>query len=59
TKVKPEPGVAVAVQKILVTNDLKRTAAAVGELYSLRWQIEMFHPHYPSSAGLYLRRWAA
>jgi hypothetical protein len=48
TKVKPQQGVAVAVQKILMTNDRKRSAAVVVELYSLRWQIETDHPHHPS-----------
>jgi hypothetical protein len=28
-------------------------AMAVAELYLTRWQIEVFHPHYPSSERLY------
>jgi hypothetical protein len=56
TKVKPELGVAVDVQKILVTNDLKRTAAAVVELYSLRWQIELFFKELKSTLGLHQYR---
>jgi hypothetical protein len=56
TKVKPEQGVAVEVQKILVTNDLKRTAAALVELYSLRWQIELFFKELKSTLGLHQYR---
>jgi len=56
TKVKPEPGVAVEVQKVLVTNDRKRTAAAVVELYALRWQIELFFKELKSTLGLHRYR---
>ena len=42
TKVKPEEGVGVPVQKILVRNDPKRTAAVWGERSTRRWQIELF-----------------
>jgi hypothetical protein len=56
TKVKPAPGVAVEVQKILVTNDRKRTAAAVVELYTLRWQIELFFKELKSTLGLHQYR---
>lgn len=56
TKVKPERGVAVAVQKILMTNDLQRPAAAVVELYSLRWQIELFFKELKSTLGLHQYR---
>jgi hypothetical protein len=56
TKVKPEQGVAVEVQKILVTNDLKRAAAAVVELYALRWQIELFFKELKSTLGLHQYR---
>jgi hypothetical protein len=56
TKVKPAPGVTVEVQKILVSNDLKRTAAAVVELYSLRWQIELFFKELKSTLGLHQYR---
>jgi DDE superfamily endonuclease len=45
--------------KILMTNDLKLSVRDVVELYSLRWQIEMSHPNYPSSYSLYRERWAA
>jgi hypothetical protein len=53
TKLKPEAGKPVPVQKILMTNDRQRSAAALVELYSLRWQIEVYQPEYPSSAHLY------
>jgi hypothetical protein len=56
TKVKPELGVAVEVQKILVTNDLKWSAATVVELYSLRWQIELFFKELKSTLGLHQYR---
>lgn len=56
TKVKPAKGEAVEVQKILVTNDLKRTAAAVVALYSLRWQIELFFKELKSTLGLHQYR---
>jgi hypothetical protein len=56
TKVKPQQGVSVEVQKILMTNDLKRTAAAVVELYSLRWQIELFFKELKSTLGLHQYR---
>ena len=56
TKVKPQQGVAVEIQKILMTNDRKRTAAAVVELYSLRWQIELFFKELKSTLGLHQYR---
>ena len=56
TKVKPQQGVAVEVQKILMTNDRQRTAAAVVELYSLRWQIELFFKELKSTLGLHQYR---
>jgi Transposase DDE domain len=56
TKVKPEVGGAVEVQKILVTNDLTGTAAAVVERYSLRWQIELFFKELKGTLGLHQYR---
>lgn len=53
TKGKPVPGGAVDVQKILVTNDLTRTAASVVELYTLRWQIELFFKELKSTLGFH------
>jgi hypothetical protein len=54
--VKGQP---VKVQKILLTNDLERTTEDIIEIYTLRWQIEMCHPHHPSNDTLYHRRHAA
>jgi hypothetical protein len=56
TMVKPKPGGAVTVQKILITNDRKRSAAALVELYSLRWQIELFFKELKSTLGLHQYR---
>lgn len=56
TTVKPKQGVAVEVQKILVSNDLKRSAAALVELYALRWQIELFFKELKSTLGLHQYR---
>ena len=47
---------------VLVTTLLDAAAypaSDLAELYRRRWQAEMFHPHYPSSAGLYHGRRAA
>src|SRR5262249_57172364 len=56
TTMKPKQGVAVEVQKILISNDLKRSAAALVELYSLRWQIELFFKEVKSTLGLHQYR---
>src|SRR5262249_17012370 len=50
TKEKPQAGEPVKVQKVLLTNALSLSAAAVVALYDLRWQIDITHPHYTSSA---------
>jgi hypothetical protein len=50
TKVKPEPGKAVQVQKILGSKDRKRSAAAVVERYAVRWHMETCQADYASSA---------
>jgi hypothetical protein len=39
--------------KILMTNAIHMSVAEVIELYSLRWQIEVYQPDYASSASLY------
>jgi hypothetical protein len=47
---------------VLVTTLLDRRrypARAIARVYEQRWQVEMFHPHYPSSACLYRGRRAA
>ena len=51
TKVKPQKGKPVAVQKILMTNDHQRSAATLVELYALRWQIELFFKELKSTLG--------
>jgi hypothetical protein len=56
TKLKPQMGKPVAVQKILMTNDRKRSAAALVELYVLRWQIELFFKELKSTLGLHQYR---
>jgi hypothetical protein len=44
----------------LLTNVPAEVAAArIALWYYWRWQIEMSHPHYPSSDSLYRGRWAA
>jgi hypothetical protein len=48
---KPQVGRKPAVQKILMTNDLNMTTAAVIELYQLRWQIELFFKELKSTLG--------
>jgi Transposase DDE domain len=52
TKEEPQPGQAVRVQKILVTNAVDWSAARVVELYDLRWQIELFFKELKSTLGL-------
>lgn len=56
TKEKPKRGQAVEVQKILMTNDRLRSAAEVVELYTLRWQIELFFKELKSTLGLHQYR---
>jgi hypothetical protein len=50
-------------QELLVVTTLldaeRYTKEEVTDLYHERWHAEMFHPHYPSSAGLYRGRRAA
>jgi DDE family transposase len=62
TKEKPKAGERVTVQKILLTNDVTRSAAQVVQLYDLRWQIELFFKELKGTLGLHcyrLRRFAA
>jgi IS4 transposase len=51
TREKPQPGQKPKVQKILLTNDRSLSAAAVVELYDLRWQIELFFKELKSTLG--------
>jgi len=56
TKEQPQAGEAVAVQKILMTNAVSWTAAAVVTLYDLRWQIELFFKECQGTLGLHRYR---
>jgi hypothetical protein len=47
----PQPGQAVDVQKILMTNDESLSHRDVIELYQLRWQIELFFKELKSTLG--------
>jgi hypothetical protein len=51
TKEAPKARQAVSVQKILMTNDTRLTAAEVVNLYDLRWQIELFFKELKSTLG--------
>jgi IS4 transposase len=51
TREKPQAGQKPKVQKILLTNDRSLSAAAVVELYDLRWQIELFFKELKSTLG--------
>lgn len=59
TKEKPETGKPVVVQKILMSNDCQRSAAALVELYDLRWQIELFFKELKSTLGMHQYRFRA
>jgi hypothetical protein len=56
TIVKGQP---VKVQKILLSNDLERSTEDIIEIYSLRWQIELFFKELKSVLGLadYVFKW--
>jgi Transposase DDE domain len=56
TKEKPKAGEAVSVQKVLLTNDVRRTAAQVVQCYDLRWQIELFFKECKGTLGLHRYR---
>ena len=55
-KEQPQPGKAIPLSKILMTNDTTRLAASVVELYSLRWQIELFFKELKSMLGFHQYR---
>ncbi len=59
TKEQPQAGQAVRVQKVLMTDRVGATASEVVALYAVRWQVDIAHPHYPSSDNLYRGRSAA
>jgi hypothetical protein len=49
---EPAAGQAVKPQKVLLSNDTRRSVAALVELYDLRWQIELFFKELKSILGL-------
>ena len=53
TTIEPKAGKPVAIQKILMTNDLSLSAATIVELYDLRWQIELFFKELKSTLGFH------
>jgi hypothetical protein len=55
-KEEPKRGKPVKVEKILLTNDCTRSLAEVVELYTLRWQIEMFFKELKSTLGFHQYR---
>jgi hypothetical protein len=59
TNEQPQVGQKVTAKKILLSNLLDWDAARIVSAYATRWQIDMFHPHYPSSASLYPEQRAA
>jgi len=56
TKIEPQAGKPAEVQKILMTNNLRLSAAMIVELYDLRWQIELFFKELKSTLGLHQYR---
>lgn len=56
TTEKPKAGEPVRVQKVLLSNDVTRTAAQVVQLYDLRWQIELFFKECKGTLGLHRYR---
>ena len=52
TMQEPVAGQAVKPQKVLLSNDTRRSVAALVELYDLRWQIELFFKELKSFLGL-------
>jgi hypothetical protein len=56
TREKPRHGQPVAVQKVLMTDDLSLTARQVVELYGLRWQVELFFKEIKSTLGFHQYR---
>jgi Transposase DDE domain len=55
-KEEPKRGKPVQVEKILITNDCRRSVAEVVELYTLRWQIELFFKELKSTLGFHQYR---
>jgi hypothetical protein len=55
-KEAPTKDKAIALSKILMTNDTTLTEALVVEMYSLRWQIELFFKELKSTLGFHQYR---
>lgn len=53
---QPKRGQPVRVAKILLTNDCRRSVAETVELYTLRWQIELFFKELKSTLGFHQYR---
>jgi hypothetical protein len=53
TMLEPKRGQAVVIQKVLMTNNLRLSAAQIVELYDLRWQIELFFKELKSTLGFH------
>jgi hypothetical protein len=53
---QPQRGKPIQMAKILLTNDRTRSVAEVVELYTLRWQIELFFKELKSTLGLHQYR---
>lgn len=49
---EPVAGRPVEVQKVLLSNDLERSIEDIIEIYTLRWQIELFFKEMKSTLGL-------
>jgi hypothetical protein len=56
TMLEAQRGKPVDVQKVLMTNDLRLSAAEIVELYDLRWQIELFFKELKSTLGFHQYR---
>jgi hypothetical protein len=56
TRTKPTANQPVAVQKILMTNDLRVSARQLVDWYNLRWQIELFFKELKSTLGFHQYR---
>ena len=52
TRKSPKQTGKVEVEKILMTNNLKLATRTIGELYTLRWQIELFFKELKSTLGM-------
>jgi hypothetical protein len=56
TKEQPQVGQKVRVQKVLMSNAVELSAAAVVSWYAVRWQIELFFKECKSTLGLHRYR---